>query len=304
MVVNKTGHSDVDNESMPGVERNLTLSRHFFHEERIVLLSPVSKIALCGLTHFSTWSKRRILRLIVVNFLSEHKNCFWHEQLIKFMLVKRQHHAKNSSFRTKASIISELYSIKNIFSTIESAMQCGLCNSKITTNQAWSLFAWMIAWPHIYAWTCSWMIAWSYALVRFWRCWHSSSNQLLVNYFGDVDYLSTHYLAITNTKSVGGDCFLLPHHPTDEFTCEQPGNCPTFDLDSYFHHFYFFHWYFYYCCWFVIFQILSAITITMSVGGDCLVLPHHPTDLLMRFYPRVDIKRSPSGLWAQQTTLW
>ena len=88
MVVSKTGHSDVDNESMPGVERNLTLSRHFFHEERIVLLSPVSKIALCGLTHFSTWSKRRILRLIVVNFLSEHKNCFWHEQLIKFMLLR------------------------------------------------------------------------------------------------------------------------------------------------------------------------------------------------------------------------
>ena len=94
MVVSKKVHSDMDNESSAGVERDLTLSRHFFHEERIILLSPVLKIALCGLTHFSTWSKRRILRLIVVNFLSEHKNCFWHEQLIKFMLVKRQHHAK------------------------------------------------------------------------------------------------------------------------------------------------------------------------------------------------------------------
>ena len=72
MVVSNTVHSDVDNDPVPGVERGLTLSRHFFHEERIVLLSPVSKIALCGLTHFSTWSKRRILRLIVVN---------WHEQL-------------------------------------------------------------------------------------------------------------------------------------------------------------------------------------------------------------------------------
>ena len=81
MVVSKTVHLDVDNESMPGVERGLTLSRHFFHEERIILISPVLKIALCGQTHFSLWSKRRILRRTVVNFLSEHKNCFWHEQL-------------------------------------------------------------------------------------------------------------------------------------------------------------------------------------------------------------------------------
>ena len=277
-------HWDSENEPVPGVKNFTIQLRHIIHGDWFILLSSVVKIALCGLANISIWPKRRILRLLVVNFSAEHKNCFWHEQLKKIMLDKislaRQYHAKNSMFsRMIVSANYELkYTIKKLISTIESAKQCGLCFLKITTNQAWSLFAWMIAWSYSSTGT-----------------WPSCPSSLLVNYFGDVEYFFTSYLASTSAKSVGGDCFLVQHHPKDNFTNEQPGkNVPTFNLDSYSHHLCFFHWYFYYCCWFVIFQILSAITITKSVGGDCLVLPHHPTDLLMRLYPRVDMKSSPS----------
>ena len=202
MVVSKTLHWDFENDPVPGDQNFIIRLRHIIHEEWFTLFSLVVKIALCGLAKNSIWPKRRILRLLVVNFLAEHKNCFWHEQLKEIMLdmisLARQYHAKNSMFSRR--IVSANYELitpsKNKSAQLKVSKQCGFCFFEITTNQACSLFAWMIAW--------------SYSLTGTWPSWPSS---LLVNYFGDVEYFFTSYLASTSAKSVGGDCFLVQHQP-------------------------------------------------------------------------------------------